>query len=133
VTVDRPTIDLGAARQFVRERLDGLPEEVVETAELLITALLTNAVVHGGGKGIVALTVSEERVRVEVSDPNRAVSLQPLPFDPIRAPGRGLTIVNALASSWGVRDRWPGKTVWFELALTSPSAQGLAPTKAKSG
>lgn len=88
---------------------------VVETAELLTTELVTNAIVHVGCKSQLFIRAVGGVVRVEVSDPDGRLPAMAAPsVDALT--GRGLMIVNGLASAWGVErtdDR--GKTVWFEL------------------
>lgn len=81
---------------------------------LLVSELVANAVEHASPP--IAVTVDWDgcRVRVEVSDSSSDVPVhrQPAPAD---AEGRGIWLVDHIASAWGV-DRTPeGKTVWFEL------------------
>ena len=89
---------------------------------LLVSELIANSVEHSGARRdqLIGLEVhvTDERLRVEVSDPGPGF---PLPRQPSRQPweaeyGRGLLIVDSLAQSWGVShgDR---STVWFELAV----------------
>lgn len=107
-----------AARRFVRAALESVETEpvVVETAELLTTELVTNAIVHVGCKSQLFIRAVGGVVRVEVTDPDdRLPSMAAPSTDALN--GRGLIIVNGLASAWGVEateDR--GKTVWFELS-----------------
>jgi two-component sensor histidine kinase len=97
--------------------------ELVPTAELVVSELVTNAIEHaaGGRDGRrVTLTVSVTRrgVSIEVSDPDPhgpAVRVAG-PWD---EGGRGTVLVAAHSSSWGWRPRPGGKAVWAELALAS--------------
>jgi anti-sigma regulatory factor (Ser/Thr protein kinase) len=96
-----------------------LPAKSIATAQLLVSELVTNAVVHA--KGPIGLRISrdEGRVRVEVSDVGAAQPAQPpqpIPDPPAEA-GRGFFLLNALASAWGTRpaDRHGRETTWFEL------------------
>lgn len=89
--------------------------DVIETAELLTSELVTNAMVHGSGEATVAVEVDEGLVRVEVFDRDASLDLSPLDVDPSSVHGRGLAIVNALASTWGIEPRHDGKVVWFAL------------------
>ena len=105
------------ARQFVRERLalHGVAE-TAETALLLTSELVTNAIVHAAGGARLCITLEGGSVRVTVQDPSDA-----LPHHREAAAGamngRGLTLVARLSQRWGVDDLGPGrgKTVWFEL------------------
>jgi anti-sigma regulatory factor (Ser/Thr protein kinase) len=106
-----------AARRFVRSALESVEADprVIETAELLTTELVTNAVVHVGSKSQLFLRVARGVVRVEVTDPDdRLPSMAAPNADDVG--GRGLVIVNGLASAWGVERTDSGKTVWFELS-----------------
>ncbi len=107
-----------AARRFVRVALESVEADavVVETAELLTTELVTNAIVHVGCKSQLFIRAAGGVVRVEVTDPDdRLPSMGAASTDALK--GRGLIIVNGLASAWGVeRAAAGGKTVWFELS-----------------
>ncbi len=87
---------------------------VRETAELLVTEAVTNALLHGAPPIEVRATGDAEHVRVAVSDhsPN-----QPVPRDP--APdeigGRGLLLIDVLSTTWGVEPLEDGKSLWFEV------------------
>jgi hypothetical protein len=64
------------------------------------------------------VTVEPDLLRAEVSD---GCPLAPLPREADEYGGRGVLILNALASSWGVLGHpGAGKTVWFELADSAP-------------
>lgn len=105
------------ARHIVRARLKGAPVDVVQLVELLTSELVTNALVHGAGDPALVLGVDEiqRTIRVEVHDTEPTLDIHPLHGEPSRTKGRGLAIVDALATNWGVEPRWDGKAVWFEL------------------
>lgn len=106
-----------AARRFVRSALESVEADplVIETAELLTTELVTNAIVHVRSKSQLFLRAARGTVRVEVTDPDdRLPSMAAPNADDVG--GRGLVIVNGLASAWGVERTDSGKTVWFELS-----------------
>jgi len=104
------------ARDLVREGLGPSSKEVESTAVLLTDELVANAVLHGIGPLELAVCIDESKVRVAVSD---AASASSMSIDPepgsTRTSGRGLFLVDALASRWGVRPSEEGKQVWFEL------------------
>ena len=110
-----------AARRFVRAALESVEAEpvVIETAELLTDELVTNAIVHVGCKSQLFIRAVGGVVRVEVTDPDdRLPSMAAPSADDLN--GRGLIIVNGLASAWGVEPTADGgKTVWFELSPLS--------------
>jgi anti-sigma regulatory factor (Ser/Thr protein kinase) len=104
------------ARVFLRSVLsERAAEERVDTATLLASELVSNAVVHGsrrrGSTIRVDAGVRDERLRVEVSDSGGG-------FDPSEALSRrgfGLRLVRDLSSRWGTEQAPSGCTVWFEL------------------
>jgi len=106
----------GAARRFVTDGLarhDGAPTEV---AALLVSELVTNAVLHARTPMVVTVTANDGSVRVGVQDgsPTLPALRQ---YDRSASTGRGLQMVERLASRWGVDADDRSKTVWFELAL----------------
>jgi DNA-binding NarL/FixJ family response regulator len=101
-----------AARRTL-EAWDG-DRKHLDVIELLISELVTNAVVHAASEVDVVLIVGTDRFRIEVSDSD------PSPFDGRQAEaheenGRGLALVDVLSGSWGVEHAPGGKTVWAEL------------------
>jgi DNA-binding NarL/FixJ family response regulator len=111
------TSSAGRARRFVDEvlsrwRCDALLDDV----QLLVSELVTNAVVHAGSEVEVAVRLLSDSVRIEVVD--RAANAPLRPADPADddESGRGLLLVETLASAWGVEPLEGGKSVWFEVA-----------------
>jgi anti-sigma regulatory factor (Ser/Thr protein kinase) len=98
--------------------------DVVDTACLLASELVANAVLHGCGSHDDTVTVTVQcdgaRVHVSVGDPSQRV---PLPCSPAAhaESGRGLQLVEALTDQWGVAPdpSGSGKRVWFTLILAS--------------
>jgi two-component sensor histidine kinase len=111
-----------AARRVVRDALPAEWEPIRSLAVLLTNELVTNALIHGSGNIGLALDLSDGRLHVEVSDTEGArPELRARDVQSER--GRGVVIVDALASAWGVRETGNGKSVWFELDLSGePSA-----------
>lgn len=104
-----------AARRFVTRALTAWGcEAAVEDASLLVSELVTNAIVHARTPVDLIVRHSRRSIRVEVYDDGDGV---PEPrFAPPDAPdGRGLGLVQVVAMRWGVEDRPPGKSVWFEV------------------
>lgn len=105
----------GRARALVEQllRRNGFAE-LVPTATLLTSEVVTNAVLHVGGTIFVRVMCRPSGVRVEVEDTSEQV---PVPGDPshLSASGRGLELVDALATDWGAIREGAGKIVWFEL------------------
>lgn len=106
------------ARRFVRTHLadDVVAAGWVDTAELLVRELVTNAMVHAGtGIGLV-VSVFANGVRVEVSDDNRVHPVRQ-PSHETSTTGRGLEFVELLAAGFGVVASPTGKVSWFSLGL----------------
>jgi len=75
----------------------------------LPSELVTNAIVHAASEPLMAVYVEKCRVRVEVHDSDRTLDLLPLKPEQSSPHGRGLAIVDSLASLWGVEPREDGK------------------------
>jgi anti-sigma regulatory factor (Ser/Thr protein kinase) len=114
-----PSLDAPAlARRYVVEHAANLPENVVEDAVLLVSELVTNAVRHGHPNIFLRLRIDPPRIGVAVEDRGEALPVvPPVEPDPTVPSGRGLLIVDAMATAWGVdpAELSPGKIVWFEL------------------
>ncbi|MEV6792557.1 ATP-binding protein [Streptomyces sp. NPDC051320] len=101
-----------------------VPDEVTDTAVLLLSELMTNAVRHASvppGREVSARCIlsDDTTLRVEVADASSALPEVQHPSLEAES-GRGLALVTALATTWGTRPRpyGIGKTVWFELTTT---------------
>jgi anti-sigma regulatory factor (Ser/Thr protein kinase) len=110
----------GAARRFLRDRLNdwGYPLALAEVPCLLVSELVTNAIVHTGTPVELALRLAGRRLRSAVADGS---SRTPVPRQPgaNAETGRGLKLVEELAEEWGVESTGRGKTVWFEVDLAA--------------
>ncbi|MCX4883287.1 MULTISPECIES: ATP-binding protein [unclassified Streptomyces] len=114
----RPTA-VREARAEVRRQLEkwGLTdrEDLVDVAELLVSELATNALLHSASRFRLTLSAAHGVLRCEVHDTGRRT---PQVLDAgASESGRGVFLVNALARRWGCHQDGPGKTVWFELGL----------------
>lgn len=114
-----PDADAAAiARRFVRDNRDHLDPSVIADAELLISEIVTNAVRHGAGQVRLRLRLDPPGIGIAVADTGAQMPRPRAAAPPSdQTSGRGLLIVDAVSSSWGVEphDRPPGKTVWFDL------------------
>ena len=101
----------GQARALLREHADGLDRERLATAVLLISELVTNAVLHGAGEIRLSIDTTGDDARFSVSDEGGGTPV--VRPEPGPDGGWGLRLVGELATRWGVRE---GRThVWFEL------------------
>ncbi|MGW6506637.1 ATP-binding protein [Streptomyces niveus] len=119
----RSDASVPAARAFTREVIDAADTAIggsaLDDVLLCVSELATNAVRHGvpvGGALLVKVGADEHRVRVECHDANRRRPRLRHPADDDQT-GRGLLLVEAIASRWGTDERPFGKYVWFELDL----------------
>lgn len=114
-TFDLPgTADgVAIARNHVRSALQSHDPDIVDTVSLLVSELVTNALLHADSRPRLRIEHSADSVRVTVDDQsnNSPEVRHPSPTDGKR--GRGLLLVDALASSWGWEPRAVGKCVWF--------------------
>ena len=118
----------GAARRFVTDCVASLVRAPTEVAALLVSELVTNAVLHARTAMVVTVTTADGLVRVGVQDGSPALPTL-RHYDRSAPTGRGLQMVERLASRWGVDAGGASKTVWFELAQvgdagTEPSDDG---------
>ena len=91
-------------------------EEEVDDLELLVSELVTNAVLHARSRSRLTIDSNGERVRVTVEDES-AVAPRLREYGPEAATGRGVLLVDRLSTNWGVDFDDGGKRVWFELAV----------------
>lgn len=105
-----------AARAAVRAATSGVDPTIADTAVLLTSELVTNAVTHGRGIVTLSIDCSSEFVEVAVGDdaPDAPVVQ---PDRPLAVGGRGMRMTAAMSSAWGVapREGQAGKVVWFRL------------------
>ncbi|MGW1141375.1 SpoIIE family protein phosphatase [Streptomyces zhihengii] len=111
--------DPAAARALARERLTAwrLPEDTVQTVELVVSELVTNAVRYGTAPVTLRL-IRTTTLTCEVHDTSRSAP-HLRHAQTVDEGGRGLFIVSQLASSWGTRYTREGKTIWAEIPLPS--------------
>ncbi len=111
------------ARRLVTTALtDAGHGAVVEQASLLVSEAVTNAILHAGTPILLTCSWTGSSVRVEVHDGS------PVPpgvrhYDAEASTGRGLSLVAALASRWGVDAADNGKTLWFELGTSAVESE----------
>ncbi|WP_432754058.1 SpoIIE family protein phosphatase [Streptomyces sp. JL2001] len=114
---------VGRARELARAQLTAWDlEPLVDTVELLVSELVTNALRYGEGE--IRLRLLRDRTLVcEVWDAGLVQPRRRRARDTDEG-GRGLQLVGLLSEAWGSRRTPRGKTVWFELPL--PDGEGVA-------
>ncbi|MER5638720.1 ATP-binding protein [Kitasatospora sp. NPDC002227] len=115
---------VGAARGLLREALasSGSDDEAVAAGEVVLSELVTNAVLHANVPGrliMIRFLLEGDALRIEVHDASRQLPVVRSAVDQDQESGRGLRLVEALSSSWGCCQRagGVGKVVW---ALVGP-------------
>jgi hypothetical protein len=117
--VERPLTEeldsITAARLIAGDALDawhypGSYEDVL----LVVSELVTNALLHGSGAPVLSMSAGRGTLRIEVGDDSERLPLarRPGPRD-----GWGLHVIGMLCTRWGVSPRPRGKVVWCEIAF----------------
>jgi PAS domain S-box-containing protein len=134
------TVDLEADPRSVRSARQALREvmsrsgadELIDPAVLVVSELVTNALVHAGTAVRLQLWASGQAVRVEVGD-GAAHGPVRRQFAESAGTGRGLQLVDELSDRWGTTASTEGKTVWFEMGDTLTGSGGLGEPGASPG
>ena len=122
----------GAARSIVVRHLGGLvAPSVLDSAQLLISELVTNSVRHSGAAAgeslVVRVCLGQSVCRLEVEDRGRDGVIAPGPMDRVNGGGMGLNLVQMLSERWGLERVLAGGTrVWALLECAAPLAPGPA-------
>ncbi len=109
-----------AARVAIGDHLQQkLDPELVELAQLLLSEIVNNCVLHGAAAGPetqvdVTASIFPQCLWVEASDGGPAFSHRPVQPAPDSASGRGLYLVDQISSRWGISTQGAAR-VWFEL------------------
>lgn len=107
---------MGEARLFVREALaiTDASADIVDSAVLLVSELATNVTLHARTDLQVTLRFDDNVLWGEVKDWNSRLP-QPCLAPEGATTGRGLALVDAVATRWGIERDEDGKLVWFSL------------------
>ncbi|MDN0197779.1 SpoIIE family protein phosphatase [Streptomyces sp. S.PNR 29] len=105
------------ARRFTRRTLRtwGVPERDMDAVLLVVSELVTNALVHTDGQVRLDLTRVGDRLRVAVADSSPRAPVRPASIGWEATGGRGLLLVEALSVAWGTLPVSGGKQVWSEI------------------
>ncbi|GGN88873.1 hypothetical protein GCM10011579_083030 [Streptomyces albiflavescens] len=88
--------------------------DLTDTAELLVSEVVTNSLRHAPGPLRLNLRICDSRLRCEVEDVNDAAPTRRA-ADVVAEGGRGTELLDLLADAWGSTATATGKTTWFEL------------------
>ncbi|MDT0612607.1 SpoIIE family protein phosphatase [Streptomyces lancefieldiae] len=107
------------ARRFTRRTLRSwdVREDAVDSTLLIVSELVTNALVHTDGKVRLDLTLVGGRLRVAVADASPRTPVKPTSIGWEATGGRGILLVEAMSGSWGALPVSGGKQVWSEITL----------------
>ena len=118
-TLDLPRAmsSVRVAREFVRDKvIEWELEQLLEDALLVISELTTNAITHADSACRVRLALNPATLRIDVLDSGSGTP-EPLAATATDEGGRGLAIIDAVTSAWGLElVPGDGKLVWAELA-----------------
>jgi anti-sigma regulatory factor (Ser/Thr protein kinase) len=128
-TLPREPRSVGRAREYARAQLKSWDlEPLIDTTELLVSELVTNALRYGEGE--IRLRLLLDRTLVcEVWDAGLVQPRRRRARDTDEG-GRGLQLVGLLSAAWGSRRTPRGKTVWFELPLPDGETGMVDPAEA---
>jgi anti-sigma regulatory factor (Ser/Thr protein kinase) len=126
ITVHLPVVTRAVplARDTVRAALTrcDFADDVIADALLVTSELVTNAVRHGGDAVFLGLEILEDSIGISVSDDTPAVPAPRVATDDDEG-GRGLAIVTALSTDWGVADApGGGKRIWVRIARSQQAS-----------
>jgi anti-sigma regulatory factor (Ser/Thr protein kinase) len=112
-TLDSP----GPARHWLAGLLtaEGVDRQTLDDATLVVSELVTNALIHGGGSPTLHMTLTSDALMIVVTDKVDVAEVDELRSGarfPSEVGGLGLLIVERLALAWGVVPHRAGKTVW---------------------
>ncbi|MGW3990493.1 SpoIIE family protein phosphatase [Streptomyces sp. NPDC004830] len=117
-TVWRVPQAVGHARRFARRTLRSWGVTADQDAALLVVSeLVTNALVHTDGQVRMDLTLINDRLRIAVADASPRTPVRPRSIGWEATGGRGILLVEALSATWGTLPVSGGKQVWAELPL----------------
>lgn len=116
------------ARALLRQALSGVADGMVDSAQLAVSEVVTNALVHAGTEVHLRARLDEKRLRVEVTDgsPHLPSARE---HSVASGTGRGLHMVEESVDAWGSFPRGDGKVVWFEIRA-SGATSGRVPDRA---
>lgn len=108
---------VGQARRMIARQLQAWGiDSRIDDLEIVASELVTNAVRYGAGPIEIHLVIGDGAIRLEVSDHAESLPLQREAADD-EFGGRGMPLIEAISTHWGIEEFTGGKTVWAELSL----------------
>lgn len=113
--------NVSRARRFAVQHTASLGhDDTTDVVELLVSELVTNAILHAGTAATLRMSYDDGMLRVEVRDGSAAQARQRR-YDTGATTGRGLALIQALATEWGTETDADGKIVWFTFRVEEPT------------
>lgn len=112
----RPATVGGVSRFVHRKCADWLIPWVANRAQLVADELVANALAYTPGPALLTISLKEDQLRIGVRD--SSVRLPHAELSQAPSPGRGLGLVDLVATRWGTYLVPPGKIVWADVSLT---------------
>jgi len=110
---------VGSARRLLQDAMSRSgADRYIDGAVVVLSEIVTNALVHAGTDVTVRVWSSREGARVEVEDSGTHLPVRRR-YAETAGTGRGMQLVEELADRWGVQRRTVGKAVWFEVGQVS--------------
>ncbi|MCD9874524.1 SpoIIE family protein phosphatase [Streptomyces guryensis] len=119
-TVWRVPEAVGHTRRFTRRTLRawGVTRDDMDAVLLVVSELVTNALVHTDGQVRLDLMLLDNRLRVSAADSSPRTPVKPTSIGWEATGGRGILLVEAMSEAWGTVPVSGGKQVWAELGLS---------------
>lgn len=112
----------GRARRLVRQLLtDADRADLLDAAELVVSELVTNALLHTASAIDVSARVDADGLLLEVFDESASLPAE-RGHDVLAGTGRGLALVHELTAGWGARRTSSGKVVWARVGASDTPA-----------
>ncbi|MEU5313023.1 SpoIIE family protein phosphatase [Streptomyces sp. NPDC021562] len=107
------------ARRFSKRSLRswGVTDDAMDVALLVVSELVTNALIHTEGPVRLDLTLVDHRLRIAVADASPRSPVKPTNIGWEATGGRGILLVEAVSAAWGTVPVSGGKQVWADLVL----------------
>lgn len=119
ITLPADPTSASFARRAVNEACADVGVEL-DSLLLCTSELVTNALLHATPPMELEVVIQESSVRVAVHDRGAGTVQRRRPIRPDNLSGRGLDIVDTLASRWGSDSTATGKVIWFEIGTAGP-------------
>jgi anti-sigma regulatory factor (Ser/Thr protein kinase) len=130
--LDHDLAMVGVARQQLRRWLNERGCTDADDATLVLSELVTNAMVHARAGCTIEMQYDEDLLRLDVRDPSPAPPVIGA-VRPDNVGGRGLQLVATIAEEWGWEPTDSGKRVWANLVAPAPPATARSSARGSNG